>query len=205
MEIFTSHTGVAAPLRISNIDTDQLVPGRFAVLVTKDGYGDAMMHDWRADPDFVLNQPAYRDATILIADENFGTGSSREMAVWALQGYGIKAVIAPRFGDIFRGNSLQNGLLTIELDRSVVELLWASVEARPGIPVTADLVHREVRVGDRAYPFEFDDDARRRLLEGLDDISLTLERIADIRAYEAARRCTLPTTRRAERAEPSRA
>src|SRR6476620_9292831 len=127
MDAFTEHTGIAAPLRISDIDTDQIIPARFCVGVTKTGYADALLHDWRLDPEFVLNQPDFRNATILVAGENFGVGSSREMAVWALQNYGFKAVLAPRFGDIFRGNSLKNGLLTVTLEQSVIDELWSLI------------------------------------------------------------------------------
>ncbi|MGW4479971.1 3-isopropylmalate dehydratase small subunit [Rhodococcus triatomae] len=201
MDAFTEHTGVAAPLRISDIDTDQIIPARFCVGVTKDGYADALLHDWRAKPDFVLNRPEYRDATVLVAGENFGVGSSREMAVWALQNYGFKAILAPRFGDIFRGNSLKNGLLTVTLEQTVIEEIWTRLEAQPAPSVTVDLVHKQVRVGDATYPFEFDDNARWRLLNGYDDIGLTLLDVEVIDRYEAARRRSLPTTLRRVPAE----
>ncbi|GAF49349.1 MULTISPECIES: 3-isopropylmalate dehydratase small subunit [Rhodococcus] len=196
MNRFTEHTGIAAPLRISDVDTDQIIPARFCVGVTKEGYEDALLHDWRLDPGFVLNQPDYRNATILVAGANFGVGSSREMAVWALQNYGFTAVLAPRFGDIFRGNSLKNGLLTIALDQRVIDELWDTIEARPEVPITVDLVRREVRAAGATYTFDLDDNARWRLLNGYDDISLTLRDVEDIDVYETTRRRTLPTSRR---------
>ena len=196
MEPFTEHTGTALPLRISDVDTDQIIPARFCVGVTKEGYGDALLHDWRAQPDFVLNRPEHRCATVLIAGENFGVGSSREMAVWALQNYGFKVVLAPRFGDIFRGNSLKNGLLTITLEQQEIDLLWKAVETTPSDPITVDLLRRQVRCDGQTYDFELDDNARWRLLNGYDDISLTLQNAGDIDAYEATRRRSLPTTRR---------
>ncbi|MFC9840657.1 3-isopropylmalate dehydratase small subunit [Rhodococcus sp. NPDC127530] len=196
MNSFTEHTGIAAPLRVSDVDTDQIIPARFCTGVTKQGYEDALLHDWRLDPEFVLNRPTYRNATILVAGENFGVGSSREMAVWALQNFGFKAVLAPRFGDIFRGNSLKNGLLTVTLAQSVINELWDTIEARPEFPITVDLVRREVRAAGATYPFDLDDNARWRLLGGYDDISLTLRDVEDIDTYEAARRRTLPTSRR---------
>lgn len=196
MKPFTEHTGIGLPLRISDVDTDQIIPARFCVGVTKEGYEDALMHDWRAQPDFVLNRPEHQGATVLIAGENFGVGSSREMAVWALQNYGFRVVLAPRFGDIFRGNSLKNGLLTITLDQQVIDLLWKSVETSPSDPITVDLIKRQVRCEGRTHAFHLDDNARMRLLNGHDDISLTLRNVGDIDNYEATRRRTLPTTRR---------
>lgn len=196
MEAFTEHTGTGLPLRISDVDTDQIIPARFCVGVTKEGYGDALLHDWRTQPDFVLNRPEHRDATVLIAGENFGVGSSREMAVWALQNYGFKVVLAPRFGDIFRGNSLKNGLLTITLEQHQIDLLWKAVETAPGDPITVDLLRRQVRCDGQTYEFELDDNARWRLLKGYDDISLTLQNADDIDTYEATRRRSLPTTQR---------
>ncbi|WP_037143740.1 3-isopropylmalate dehydratase small subunit [Rhodococcoides fascians] len=196
MEPFTEHTGAGVPLRISDVDTDQIIPARFCVGVTKEGYGDALLHDWRAQPDFVLNRPEHKGATVLIAGENFGVGSSREMAVWALQNYGFKVVLAPRFGDIFRGNSLKNGLLTITLEQHQIDLLWKAVETAPSEPITVDLLRRHVRCDGQTFGFELDDNARWRLLNGYDDISLTLRNVGDIDAYEATRRRTLPTTQR---------
>ena len=196
MDRFAEHAGIAVPLRVSDVDTDQIIPARFCVGVTKEGYEDALLHDWRLDPEFVLNQPDYRNATILVAGENFGVGSSREMAVWALQNYGFTAVLAPRFGDIFRGNALKNGLLTVTLEQSVIDELWNTIERRPDLPITVDLVRREVRASGVTYPFELDDNARWRLLNGYDDISLTLRDVEDIDTFEAARRRTLPTSHR---------
>ena len=205
MDRFTEHTGIAVPLRVSDVDTDQIIPARFCVGVTKEGYEDALLHDWRLDPAFVLNQPDYRNATILVTGENFGVGSSREMAVWALQNYGFTAVLAPRFGDIFCGNALKNGLLTVTLEQSVIDELWNTIERRPDLPIIVDLVRREVRASGVTYPFELDDNARWRLLNGYDDISLTLRDVEDIDAYETTRRATLPTTSRRITAETSHA
>lgn len=196
MDIFTEHTGTAVPLRISDVDTDQIIPARFCVGVTKEGYEDALLHDWRTDPDFVLNRQEHAAATILVAGENFGVGSSREMAVWALQNYGFKVVLAPRFGDIFRGNSLKNGLLTVTLDQQVIDLLWKAIETTPDDPITVDLVQRQVRNNGHVYEFDIDDNARWRLVNGYDDISLTLRNADDIDAYETTRRRSLPTTQR---------
>jgi 3-isopropylmalate/(R)-2-methylmalate dehydratase small subunit len=206
MEKFTEHTGIGAPLRISDVDTDQIFPARFCSGVTKDGLGDALFGDWRSDPGFLLNQPAYRDATVLVAGENFGTGSSREWAVWTLQDYGFRAILSPRFGDIFRGNSLKTGLLTVELPRDVIAKVWDSLEARPDQPITVDLVRLQVRVGDACYPFTLDEHTRWRLLNGYDDIGLTLAHVAEIDAYEAGRRRrTLPTARHIEPKVPHHA
>lgn len=197
MDTFTEHTGIAAPLRRSDVDTDQIFPVGFFTADFESGHADALFGEWRADqPDFVLNQPEYRDATVLVAGTDFGTGSSREWAVWALRDYGFRAVIAPRFGDIFRENSLKNGVLTVQLAADAVEHIWDSIEARPGMAVTVDLVQLQVRVGEAIYPFELNQNARWRLLNGYDDISLTLAHITDIDRYESTRRRTLPTTRR---------
>lgn len=194
MEKVTTRTGTAAPLRRSNVDTDQIIPAVYLKRVTKTGFEDGLFAEWRDDPDFVLNQEPYRGATILVAGTEFGTGSSREHAVWALNDYGFKAVIAPRFGDIFRGNSLKNGLLTVELSAEAVEALWTAVEADPSLEVTVDLVEREVRAGERAWSFEFDDFARWRLMEGLDDVGLTLRDEARIAAFESNREAWRPRT-----------
>ena len=196
MEKFVSHTGTAVPLRRSDIDTDQVFPARFGTRTTRTGYADALFADWRAEPDFVLNRPEYDGASILIAGSDFGTGSSLEFAVWALQDYGFRAVIAPRFGDIFRGNALKRGLLAVTLDEQVVERLWALVEAAPDTLVTVDLERRQVTTPGLAVPFDLDDDTRRRLLDGLDDIAVTERYLADIDAYENRRRPGLPTTAR---------
>lgn len=199
MEPFIEHTGIAAPLEASNVDTDQIIPARFCVGFTKTGYEDALLHDWREDPDFVLNNENYRGASILIAGEDFGTGSSREMAVWALANYGFRAIIAPRFGDIFRGNCLKNGLLTVELNQQVIDSLWARTREHPREPLTIDLANKQVRTTNAIHPFEFDDHAQWRLLNGHDDISLTLRHLDDIDQYEARRRRSLPIARATER------
>lgn len=187
MEKFTVHTGTTLPLRRSNVDTDQIIPAEYLKRVTKSGFADGLFNAWRADPDFVLNNPAYAGASILVAGPEFGTGSSREHAVWALRDGGFRAVIAPRFGDIFRGNALKDGLLPVELELAAVEALWAAVEADPALPVTVDLEAREVRAGDHSWAFHLDDFSRWRLLEGLDDIALTLRHEELIGAYEERR------------------
>ena len=187
MEKFISHTGTAVPLRRSNVDTDQIIPAVYLKRVTKSGFEDGLFAAWRNDPEFVLNQPEYKSATILVAGADFGTGSSREHAVWALQNYGFKAVISSRFADIFRGNSLKGGLLTVILPQEEVEKIWASIEANPATEVTVDLEAKSVRVGSDVYAFELDDYTRWRLMEGLDDIGLTLKNIDSVSAYEAAR------------------
>ncbi|WP_031067806.1 3-isopropylmalate dehydratase small subunit, partial [Streptomyces ochraceiscleroticus] len=185
MEAFTTHTGRAVPLRRSNVDTDQIIPAHWLKKVTRDGFEDGLFEAWRKQPDFVLNQPAHQGATVLVAGPDFGTGSSREHAVWALQNYGFKAVISSRFADIFRGNSLKNGLLTVVLPQETVEALQQLAEADPTAEVTVDLVGREVRAQGIQAAFELDENARWRLLEGLDDISLTLREEDSIAAYEA--------------------
>ena len=194
MEKFTTHTGRAVPLRRSNVDTDQIVPAVYLKRVTRTGFDDALFASWRADPDFVLNQPQYAGATVLVAGSDFGTGSSREHAVWALQDYGFKAVLCSRFADIFRGNSLKGGLLTAQIPQPTIERLWDMVEADPGVEVTVDLVAREVRAPGVVEPFELDDYTRWRLMEGLDDIGLTLQYEADISHFEQGRPTFLPTT-----------
>jgi 3-isopropylmalate/(R)-2-methylmalate dehydratase small subunit len=187
MEKFTTHTGTALPLRRSNVDTDQIIPAEYLKRVTKTGFADGLFNAWRADPGFVLNRPEYAGASILVAGPEFGTGSSREHAVWALRDGGFRVVISPRYGDIFRGNALKDGLLPVELDLPVVEELWNAVEADPGLPVTVDLEAREVRANGRAWAFPLDDFSRWRLLEGLDDIGLTLRHEDAIKAYEQRR------------------
>jgi 3-isopropylmalate/(R)-2-methylmalate dehydratase small subunit len=194
MEPFTTHTGRAVPLRRSNVDTDQIIPAVYLKRVTRTGFEDGLFASWRGDPGFVLNKPEYAGATVLIAGTDFGTGSSREHAVWALQNYGFKAVISARFADIFRGNSLKGGLLTVQLPQEDVEKLWLLVENDPGAEVTVDLVGREVRAGGIRAPFEIDDYTRWRLMEGLDDIGLTLRHADEITAFEAQRPRWLPTT-----------
>jgi 3-isopropylmalate/(R)-2-methylmalate dehydratase small subunit len=194
MEKFISHTGTALPLRRSNVDTDQIIPAEYLKRVTRTGFEDGLFSAWRKDPDFVLNKPEYAGATVLVAGSEFGTGSSREHAVWALQNYGFKAVISPRFADIFRGNSLKGGLLTVQLPIETVEWLWNTIEADPATEVTVDLAALEVRAAGRVVPFDFDTYSRWRLLEGLDDIGLTLRHAAQIDAFEQNRPARLPRT-----------
>ena len=200
MDKFTVQTGRAVPLRRSNVDTDQIIPAVYLKRVARTGFEDGLFSSWRANqPDFVLNQDRFAGATILVAGPDFGTGSSREHAVWALMDYGFKVVLSPRFGDIFRGNSLKAGLLTVVLDEKVVQRLWDDVENDPATEVTVDLVERQVRWPSGAgavtsQGFELDDYTRWRLLEGLDDIGLTLRHPDEIAAYEARRKPWLPTT-----------
>jgi 3-isopropylmalate/(R)-2-methylmalate dehydratase small subunit len=194
VEKFLVHTGTAVPLRRSNVDTDQIIPAVYLKRVTRTGFADGLFSAWRAnEADFVLNQARFAGATILVAGPDFGTGSSREHAVWALLDYGFKAVIAPRFGDIFRGNSLKAGLLTVVLDEKVVQRLWDDIEADPTTQVSVDLVERNVRWDGEIHGFELDDYTRWRLLEGLDDIDLTLRHTDDVTAYEATRKPWLPS------------
>ena len=194
MEKITTFSGVAVPLRRSNVDTDQIIPAVYLKRVTKTGYEDALFSSWRQDPDFILNDPAYAGAAVLFAGQDFGTGSSREHAVWALRDYGFKAVIAPRFGDIFRGNSGKQGLLTGTVDEDLVEQFWELIESEPGIQATVNLLDRTVSVGDLTVPFDIDDYTRWRLLEGLDDIGLTLRDEDRITAFEQNREAWRPTT-----------
>ncbi|GHB72799.1 MULTISPECIES: 3-isopropylmalate dehydratase small subunit [Streptomyces phaeochromogenes group] len=194
MEAFTTHTGRAVPLRRSNVDTDQIIPAHWLKKVTRDGFEDGLFEAWRKDSSFVLNQPERTGATVLIAGPDFGTGSSREHAVWALQNYGFKAVISSRFADIFRGNSLKNGLLTVVLEQKIVDALQELTEKDPKAPVTVDLEAREVRAEGITAAFELDENARWRLLNGLDDISITLQNEADISAYESKRPSHKPRT-----------
>ncbi len=196
MEKFTVHTGTAVPLRRSNVDTDQITPARFVPYFSWTGHTNILFADWRDDPSFVLNLPEHQGATVLVAGTDFATGSSRESAVWALQRFGFRVVIAPRYGDIFRGNSLMRGLLTIEVPTEVVESLWQRIEKDPGLLITADLERREVRFEDVVQPFVLDEDARRRLLSGLDPVADTLRFEDEIAAYERGRRPTLPSTSR---------
>ena len=194
MDRFTVHTGTAAPLRRSNVDTDQIIPAEYLKRITRSGFADGLFAAWRTDPSFVLNDERYAGASVLVAGPDFGTGSSREHAVWALQDYGFHAVIAPRFADIFRGNALKGGLLPVVLDEDVVVRIQDLVEADPTLPVTVDLVERQVTAGDVVVRFDVDDYTRWRLLEGLDDIGLTLRRADDITAFESSRPAWLPTT-----------
>ena len=194
MEAFTVHTGTAAPLRRSNVDTDQIIPAVYLKRITRHGFEDGLFSAWRKDPDFVLNQPAYQGVTILVAGPDFGTGSSREHAVWALQDFGFKVVISSRFADIFRGNSGKGGLLTAQVDQEVVERLWSLLESDPATPVTVDLAAREIHAGDLVAKFDVDDYLRWRLMGGLDDVGITLKSADDITAFEARRPAFLPTT-----------
>jgi 3-isopropylmalate/(R)-2-methylmalate dehydratase small subunit len=193
MEKFTVHTGVALPLRRSDVDTDQIIPAEYLKRVTRTGFEDGLFNAWRADPGFVLNDTAYAGATILVAGHRFGVGSSREHAVWALQDYGFRAVIAPSFGDIFRNNALKGGLLPVVLQEKLVQELWILLEERPGVELTVNLVDRLVQApasqgeGQLSWPFALDDHSRWRLMEGLDDIGLTLRHEDEIAAFEAVR------------------
>lgn len=194
MEKVSTVTGVAVPFRRSNVDTDQIIPAVFLKRVTKTGYDDALFSAWRQDPDFILNKPEYANPRILIAGSDFGTGSSREHAVWALRDYGFAAVISPKFADIFRGNAGKQGLLVGVVDEPTVETLWAELEANPGMQATVDLEARTVTVGNITVPFEIDDYTRWRLLEGLDDIGLTLRDEQAITDFESRRESWRPTT-----------
>lgn len=194
MEKFISHTGTGVPLRRSNVDTDQIIPAVYLKRVTRSGFEDGLFSAWRNDPDFVLNQEAFKNGTVLVAGPDFGTGSSREHAVWALQNYGFKAVISSRFADIFRGNSLKGGLLTVIIDQAEVEKLWAAIEAAPSTAITVDLESRTVTYADTTLNFDLDDYTRWRLMEGLDDIGLTLAQVASIDTFEAQRSPLKPAT-----------
>lgn len=194
MDRISAITGVAVPFRRSNVDTDQIIPAVYLKRVTKTGYEDALFVNWRQDPGFILNRPEYAAPKILVAGPDFGIGSSREHAVWALRDYGFRAVIAPRFGDIFRGNSGKQGLLTGTVPEAEVELLWAALEAEPGRDATVDLEARTIAVGDLVRPFEIDDYTRWRLLEGLDDIGLTLRDEDHISEFESRREAWRPKT-----------
>ena len=194
MDKFTSHTGTALPLRRSNVDTDQIIPAVYLKRVTRTGFEDGLFGAWRNDPEFVLNQPERQGVSVLVAGPDFGTGSSREHAVWALMDYGFKAVLSSRFADIFRGNSGKAGLVAAQVDQDVIEQLWQLTEADPTTEVTVDLEACEVRAGDLVAPFQIDDYTRWRLLEGLDDIGITLSHEDDITAYEATRPSWKPAT-----------
>jgi 3-isopropylmalate/(R)-2-methylmalate dehydratase small subunit len=194
MEKITQHTGTAVPLRRSNIDTDQIIPAVYLKRITRTGFEDGLFSAWRTnEPDFVLNQPQYAGATILVAGPDFGTGSSREHAVWALLDYGFKAVIAPRFGDIFRGNSQKAGLLTVVLPEKIVQRLWDDITDDPATQVTLDVVERQARWSGEVHDFELDDYTRWRLMEGLDDIAITLRHMDKVESYARARKPWLPT------------
>ena len=194
MDAFTIHTGTALPLRRSNVDTDQIIPAEYLKRVTLTGFEDGLFAAWRTDADFVLNRPEYAGASILLAGSDFGTGSSREHAVWALQDAGFRVVVSSKFADIFRGNAGKSGLLTAEVAPDVVERMWTIVETDPSTEVTVDLKAREVRSRDFVSSFEVDDYTRWRLLQGLDDVGLTLRHIEKIEEYEAGRPAYLPRT-----------
>ncbi|MEI7540399.1 MAG: 3-isopropylmalate dehydratase small subunit [Actinomycetes bacterium] len=194
MEKFIKHTGSAVPLRRSNVDTDQIIPAVYLKRVTRSGFEDGLFSAWRSDPEFVLNKPEFKAATILVAGVDFGTGSSREHAVWALQNYGFKAVISSRFADIFRGNSLKGGLLTVIIDQNDVEALWSAIEGDPTTSVTVDLETRTVSYNNVVLPFAIDDYTRWRLMEGLDDIGLTFKNADSIDSFEKSRTTLKPAT-----------
>ena len=184
MDKFIAHSGKVMPLRRSDVDTDQIIPAVYLKRVTRTGFEDGLFSAWREDPSFVLHNPAHAGATILVAGPNFGTGSSRQHAVWALRDWGFKVVIAARFGDIFRGNALKEGLLPVQLDQKAVEALWDMADSEPEKQITVDLEARQVRVDDASWQFPIDDFSRWRLMEGLDDIGLTLRHEDAVTAYE---------------------
>lgn len=194
MEKFISHTGSALPLRRSNVDTDQIIPAVYLKRVTRSGFEDGLFAAWRSDPEFVFNKAEYSKASILVAGADFGTGSSREHAVWALQNYGFKVVISSRFADIFRGNSLKAGLLTVILGQSDVEALWSAIEQEPSLQIKVDLESRLVSYKNQAISFDLDDYTRWRLMEGLDDIGLTLRKIDEVENFEEKRAKYKPKT-----------
>jgi len=194
MDKFTTHTGTGVPLRRSNVDTDQIIPAVYLKRVTRSGFEDGLFSAWRSDPEFVLNKAEYKAGTILVAGADFGTGSSREHAVWALQNYGFKAVLSSRFADIFRGNSMKAGLLTVILTESEIEAIWSAIEADATTQITVDLENRQVRYGSTTLSFAIDDYTRWRLMEGLDDIGLTLKHVDAISAFEKARPAYKPVT-----------
>ncbi len=192
MEKFTTHAGLAVPMRISNIDTDQIISSAHLKRITRTGFEDALFEEWRKDPEFILNNPQYSTASILIAGANFGIGSSREHAVWALMDYGFKVVISSRFGDIFRGNSGKAGLLTAQVEQDLVDRLWSAVEAEPALTVSVDLEARMIRCGTLSVPFQIDDYTRWRFLEGLDDIGITLSHRDEIANFAKSRHDWMP-------------
>jgi len=194
MEAFKTHTGIGIPLRRSNVDTDQIIPAVYLKRITRTGFEDGLFAAWRGDPTFVINQPAFAGGSVLVAGADFGTGSSREHAVWALVDYGIKVVISPRFADIFRGNSSKGGLVAAQVSESDVELLWKLLENNPGTEVTVDLGAQTVTAGSLVVPFEIDGYTKWRLLEGWDDISLSLRHADEISNFEKFRRAFAPVT-----------
>ena len=193
MDKFVTHSGKVMPLRRSDVDTDQIIPAVYLKRVTRTGFEDGLFSAWRDDPAFVLNNPVHQGATILVAGPNFGTGSSRQHAVWALRDWGFKVVIASRFGDIFRGNALKEGLLPVQLEQKAIEALWDLADSKPDREITVDLGERHVRVDDAVWPFPIDDFSRWRLMEGLDDIGLTLRHADAVTAYEQRRPAFKPT------------
>ena len=194
MEKFISHTGTGIPLRRSNVDTDQIIPAVYLKRVTRSGFEDGLFAAWRNDPEFVLNKAEFKSASILVAGVDFGTGSSREHAVWALQNYGFKVVISSRFADIFRGNSLKGGLLTVILPQVEIEKLWAAIEADPTMSITVDLESKSVSYKNERISFDLDDYTRWRLMEGLDDIGLTMRNLGDVEKFEEKRANFKPKT-----------
>ncbi len=194
MEPFTTHTGVGVPLRRSNVDTDQIIPAVYLKRVTRTGFEDGLFAAWRKDPDFVLNHGAFSRGSVLVAGPDFGTGSSREHAVWALKDYGFRAVLSSRFADIFRGNAGKQGLVAAQLAQDDIELIWKVLENHPGTEVTVDLVDQQVRCAEVVAPLSIDAYTRWRLIEGLDDIGLTLRHADDVAAFEASRPAWLPST-----------
>ena len=194
MDKFIEHTGTGVPLRRSNVDTDQIIPAVYLKRVTRSGFEDGLFAAWRNDPEFVLNQEPFKKGSILVAGADFGTGSSREHAVWALQNYGFRVIISSRFADIFRGNSLKGGLLTVILEIEDVEALWAAIESDPSTPITVDLESRTVKYSGKSLPFVIDDYTRWRLMEGLDDIGLTMKQTDSIDGFEKNRSSLKPKT-----------
>ena len=194
MEPIIKHTGIGVPLRVSNVDTDQIIPAVYLKRVTKTGFDDALFVNWRKNPEFVLNQEPYKNGSVLVAGPDFGTGSSREHAVWALKDYGFRVGISSRFADIFRGNSGKQGLVAAQVAQDDVELIWKALEREPGTEITVDLENKTVTVGALVVPFQIDDYVRWRLMEGLDDIGLTLQNIEAIKDYEARRPAWMPRT-----------
>ena len=194
MDAFSTHTGIGVPMRLSNVDTDQIIPAVYLKRVTRTGFEDGLFSAWRGDPSFVLNNEPFSRGSVLVAGADFGTGSSREHAVWALMDYGFRVVVSSRFADIFRGNSAKSGLVAAEVAQPDVELLWKLLENEPGTEITVDLQDKTVQAKDITVPFEIDDYARWRLLEGLDDIGLTMRHADAIDTFEASRPSRMPTT-----------
>ncbi|MGD9987996.1 3-isopropylmalate dehydratase small subunit [Pseudonocardia sp.] len=194
MDAFSTHTGIGVPLRRSNVDTDQIIPAVYLKRVTRTGFDDGLFAAWRQHPDFILNTEPFSKGSVLVAGPDFGTGSSREHAVWALMDYGFRVVISARFGDIFRGNSAKGGLVAAQCEQHDVELLWKLLENEPGTEVAVDLQERTVQAKDLTFAFQIDDYTRWRLLEGLDDIGLTLRHEGEITTFEGTRPAWLPVT-----------